>query len=553
MEPRRGGVFDIPAWQAALGTFGAVTHLSVSLFDAQGCRVGDPSPPTALHSLLQAHGYQPGMVTDCLRQCLGHSPTDRPAVVHSAASGLAVVGTSFVSDDAIVGAAVAGYAVVEFCDSASVARLARQAGVPFRELWDVVRKQQPVPMRRLTTHGELLQVLGDSLLREARHLQRVQATATSLTASLAAKDEFLAVLSHELRSPLTPILGWTQVLQNAPDPEQVRRAAVVIQRNALLQLRLVDDLLELNRSWRGSTTLRLQTLELGDEIANAVDAIADTAAAKNLKVRFLDAPEVLYVSADHDRLQQVFRNVLLNAVKFTPPEGLIEASLAREDDVAVARIRDTGAGIASEFLPSAFEMFRQQDSGPRRTHGGLGIGLALVKGLVEAHGGSARIASGGVGKGTEVVLSFPIAATPEAVVVQPAALAKQEIAGARVLVVDDHDDARDLVRHLLTPLGARSVVARDGVEALALLALEEFDLVLCDLHMPRMDGFEFLEELKQMHSGANPPVIAVSALTSSADHVRTAAAGFVAHLDKPFSSNALLQVITQALARHSRP
>ena len=543
--------FDLTAWSSALDKFGAVTRLSVALYGADGRLAGDPAPVTPLHAVFQDHGYDPGLFTECVRQCLTQSIDHRPAVIVAPASGLAVVGTSLLIDGTIVGAAVAGYAVVDFCDSVAIARLAREAGVPFARLWDVARQQQPMPARRLVLHGELLQVLGDTLLRETHRSRQYEAAAAALTTALVAKDEFLAVLSHELRSPLTPILGWAQILKGESGAAQRVHGAAAIERNALLQLRLVEDLLELTRTSRGAAVLHLKVQNLGMALRGALDALADTAPAKGVALHFRDADRRVCIDADWDRLQQIVRNLLDNALKFTPAGGRVDVTLEESGDRAIVRIRDTGEGIAPEFLPFAFEMFRQQEQGQRREHGGLGIGLALVKGLVEAHGGSVSIASGGANRGTEVTMSFPVVEDRQdagAPAVAPAR-AGRELGGVSVLIVDDAPDMRELMRFTLERLGAVVFSAEDGVEALGALTRERVQLVLSDLRMPRMDGFEFLRELDRREGPTHAPVIAVSAFASSADHLVTTAAGFAGHLDKPFDDDALIAVVAPVLAR----
>ena len=544
MSQSEDALFDEHVWRPALEKYGAVTQLTVTLYDAAERVVCcDPMPSTPLFALFQEYGYAPGILAECARDCLAQ-PADRSAVVVAQSYGLAVVGTSLLLEGAIVGAAVAGYALVDFTQSPAIQMLARQAGVPFRQLWQLARQQQPVPRRRLAMHGELLQVLGDTILREncrTRQLKR----------EVAAKDEFLAVVSHELRTPLTPILGWARILKDAGDsPPNRRKAAESIERNALLQIKLVDDLLDLNRIIRDKIPLDIGVHGLSGLLRSALDTMADAAASKNVEIACAGMNEPVSVEGDAGRLQQVFVNVLSNAVKFTPTGGRITVTLQRDADDAVVRIADSGEGIARKFLPHIFEMFRQQEEGTRRRHQGLGIGLAVVKRLIELHRGHVEIASPGVDAGTLVTIRLPSSQqTPDT---QRETIDRwggdaRAFAGLVILLVEDTEDSLEATCAMLEALGANVLLARDGLEALDIMTRSRPDLVLCDLRMPRMDGFEFLRELSRVEGKEHPPVVAVSGLVSKHDHERTEAAGFEGHLHKPFDDAALVSTVRGTL------
>lgn len=401
-------LFSSERWNPALDKFTEATGLSVELFDAGGQIVLNPPRLSPLYALFREYGFQPGLFAECAARCLRQTAA-RPALYVAEAHGLTVVGTSLPFEGEILGVAVAGYSLARFSQVPIVQRWAKEAGVPFDRLWGIVRQQAPLPERRLKVYGELLQVLGDSLLREGFRTWQYKDVADKLKAAAAAKDEFLAVVSHELLSPLTPITGWASMLRKAESLEQVHRAAEAIEHNALLQSRMVEDLIDLNRIARDRMELELEMLDLSALVREVTESRAQTLEAKTLDLQIVDAGEPLPVRGDPVRLEQVFGNILSNAVKFTPAGGSIRVTLGREGVSARVVIADSGKGIAPDFLPFVFDRFRQQKQGGHRGSEGLGIGLAIVKDLVELHKGTVSIASAGPGRGTEVSVRLPLA------------------------------------------------------------------------------------------------------------------------------------------------
>lgn len=543
-----GNLFGSDLWKPALDKFADVTGLNVRLFDVAGQMVLGSNHLAPLVGLFREYGFEPGLFAECARRCVSQT-TDRPVVAVAASHGLTVVGTSLLLEGAIVGAAVAGYALAGFSQVGSVQRWARATGVPFDRLWNVVRQQPPLPERRLRVNGELLQVLGDALLRENHRTRQYEDAVVKLEVASAAKDEFLAVLSHELRTPLAPIAGWASVLKKSESLEQVHRAAEAIERNAFLQSRMIDELLDMSRVTHGTIQLDLEILDLRASVRDAAGASAANIEKKAIRLEIADAGEPLLVEADAGRLQQVFGNVISNAVKFTPAGGTIRVSLGREAGHAQVVVADTGKGIAPEFLPFVFEIFRQQEQGTHRTHEGLGIGLSLVKKLTELLKGTVSVVSAGAGRGTQVTVRLPLAAEVPSLddAANPSATA---LDGLSVLAVEDSADALESLRRLLQLLGAKVSVARDGREALdIMLRGANPDVVLCDLLMPRMDGYEFMRELDGRVSRAHPPVIAVSALASEASRERAIQAGFEGHIKKPYNEAAIVAAVVATLDR----
>jgi signal transduction histidine kinase/ActR/RegA family two-component response regulator len=371
------------------------------------------------------------------------------------------------------------------------------------------------------------------------------------------KDEFLATLSHELRNPLNVILGYSELLLRMPEIEGSQRLikmSEALRRNAQSQSQLINDLLDLSRLQRGKISLNLETVSLAAIIDSAVETVRTDAAAKQIEIRLHVGDHLLLVEGDRLRLQQIAWNLLNNAVKFTPAGGSIEISLGSEGDTAELSVTDTGQGIDEGFLPHVFEMFRQADGSNRRRHGGLGIGLALVRQLVQLHGGTISAESDGPNKGSQFTICLPLlreAAALTSSVVTSGAVELEVFAQKSVLVVDDSEDTIGMLTEVLRVAGANVTTATNGADALRLAEESEFDVILSDISMPEMDGFEFLQRLRKIDGRQQVPVVAITGFGRSDDIARASDAGFYSHLTKPLNLKALAEVLNQ-LAKPSR-
>ena len=370
------------------------------------------------------------------------------------------------------------------------------------------------------------------------------------------KDEFLATLSHELRNPLNVILGYSELLLRMPEIEHSPRLAKMgeaLKRNAQSQSQLINDLLDLSRLQRGKITLNRETVSLAAIIDSAVETVRADAYAKDIDIRVNVSDQLFLVDGDRLRLQQIAWNLLNNAVKFTPAGGSIEISLSGDGESAVLAVEDTGQGIDPGFLPHVFEMFRQADSSRVRRHGGMGIGLALVQQLVQLHHGIVSAESEGTGKGSRFTVRLPL--TREAQRSSPSlAMSPVELnvlAETDFLVVDDSEDTIAMLEQLLKTGGASVTTATNGADALRIAREREFDVILSDISMPEMDGFEFLQRLRQIDGRQDVPVVAITGFGRSDDIERARAAGFFAHITKPLNLQALAEVLQRIRAQGS--
>ena len=403
---------------------------------------------------------------------------------------------------------------------------------------------------------------------EANDMRREEMLDAERNARIAAqraavvKDEFLATLSHELRTPLNAILGWTQVLKykGLPTKEEFQRGMEVIERSTRAQAQLIDDLLDLSRIISGRVRLDVQQVALIDVVKGAI-AIAEPAAeAKGIRLETVLDPGGGIISGDPARLQQILWNLFSNATKFTPRGGRIQVVLQRVNSHIEVRVSDTGAGIPASFLPHVFERFSQKDSSTTRTYGGLGLGLAISKQLVELHGGTLEAKSPGEGRGSTFTLRMPLSIAGAAsetterahpthgLAEEPSAL--PSLHGVSVLVVDDEQDARELIQHMLEDRGAVVTVAESGEAALRVLATSRPDVVISDIGMPRMDGFQFLRRFRaEEPKGRRIPAVALTAFARPEDRKRALLAGYQSHMSKPVDMAELIIVINGLLDR----
>jgi PAS domain S-box-containing protein len=372
------------------------------------------------------------------------------------------------------------------------------------------------------------------------------------------KDEFLSTVSHELRTPLNAIVGWTEVIEiGALSPEEVRKGVEVIKRNALMQAQLIEDLLDLGRISSGKMTLNLSPVDVAQIIRDALAAIEHAAQAKRITIKTM-LGDVRGVLGDAKRLQQVLGNVLTNAVKFTPENGKVTLSTSRVNSHIEIAITDTGKGIAPSFLPQLFERFRQADSSSTRRHGGLGIGLALVKQLTELHGGSVRAYSAGENLGATFTICLPVAAlqedshSPIPTAADPSAAALADLHGIKVMAVDDDQDSLQVIKRILLSRNAEVQTATSVPEAVALFSKFSPDVLLSDIGMPGQDGYELIRQIRELPGGRSVPAAALTALARSEDRTRALTAGFQSHISKPVAAAEVVAMV-RSLANLSAP
>ncbi len=394
-------------------------------------------------------------------------------------------------------------------------------------------------------------------LREAERHARQDAEAANRL-----KDEFLATMSHELRTPLNAILGWASLLQRGEirDPEGIKRGLTTIERNAQAQARLIEDVLDVSRIISGKLRLDGGRVSLR-RIANAaLDVVRPAADARRIKLHIeSDAQDQFELIGDADRLQQIAWNLLSNAVKFTPADGRVTLSMARVGSLIRLTVLDSGAGIAPEHLPFIFERFRQVDSSTTRKYGGLGLGLAIVRHLVELHGGTVSAASDGPGHGATFTVDLPVRVLRDLPSTTPTESGEHPILdsagdllllpGAEVLIVDDDEDSRSLLQLALERTGAHVHVAASAAGAFAVLEQHPIEVMISDIGMPEEDGLSLMRRLRALPKYRDLQAIALTAYAREADVAQAHEAGFQRHVAKPTDVAALTKVVAELVSQ----
>lgn len=403
--------------------------------------------------------------------------------------------------------------------------------------------------------GEAIRFIGTVLNITDR--QRIEAEREQLLAREQAetanriKDEFLAVLSHELRTPLNPILGWSRLLRHGKlDATKTAHALETIERNAKLQTQLIEDLLDVSRILRGKLSLNVIPVNLASTIESAMETVRLAAEAKAIEIQTVFDPTVGQILGDSARFQQVIWNLLSNAVKFTPAGGRVNIRLERMGSQAQIQVSDTGKGIPPDFLPYVFEYFRQADGTTTRTFGGLGLGLAIVRHLVELHGGTVQAESQGEGQGATFTVRLPMMKVDGGIMKDEAPAlvtsSPQPLIGIRVLLVDDEADARDLVAFILELAGASVTSVASAIAALEALVQTQPDVLVSDIGMPEMDGYMLIRQVRAMPQGQQILALALTAYAGEIDYRQALAAGFQQHISKPVEPAQLVEAIASA-------
>ena len=441
-------------------------------------------------------------------------------------------------------------------------RRAREDGRAEDERWHVRKDGSRFYCSGVTTplrNGDFFgyaKIARDETARERQEAERTQALRCDAESAVALKDEFLAVMSHELRHPLNMININVELLARMPEIRQstvFQRAASIIRNSVMSQAKIIDDLMDMSRVRTGKLTMTMAPVLPDVMVRSIVEVMRADPAARDVAIGISGSAEGMHVLADVVRIEQVLMNLLSNALKFSPKNGRIEVHLEREDGQLRIDVTDSGQGIAPSFLPHVFDMYGQSVSVTTRSKGGLGIGLALVREIVALHGGRVEAFSEGIGKGARFSVWLPLLEGAAAPQTRHGEGGEDGMAGLRILVVDDMEDMLQVFKSLLEVSGATVFAASSALEGLKLLEREEVDLLISDISMPEIDGYEFLRRVRKMPGRAALPAIAVSGMRRDNDIADAREAGFSAHLGKPLSVERLNDIVADLLPRRHGP
>ena len=418
------------------------------------------------------------------------------------------------------------------------------------------------PIKDPTGHVVGASKVARDITEQKKAVEEAEAVRSQAERASRMKDEFLTTLSHELRTPLNAVLGWANILRlEKLQGEELKQGLDIIERNARAQAQLIEDLLDMSRIISGKIRLDLQEVDLPSVLNESIETLRATANAKGVRLIPAVRPFAVPISGDPNRLQQIFWNLLHNAIKFTPKDGRIQVRLRRVHSYVEVSFIDTGEGIAPEFLPYVFDRFQQGDASTTRRHGGLGLGLAIVKHLVELHGGNVRATSDGIGQGATFTLYFPLFASypepdkeslrPKAALTESQPLPHIPLGNVHVLVVEDEIDGRNLVERLLETAGATVSVADSASEAMERILVKRPDVLICDIGMQGEDGYSFMRRLRILEQNQESvlPAIALTAYARPEDRAEALRSGFQSHLAKPVEPAELLLVVSSLVGR----
>lgn len=529
-------------WHPALEKFGAATGLTIVVYESPDAHLLGPVHVTAPFHAMTHGGREPALFGECAHACLAEA--EAPVVQED--HGVGVIGSPLRRDDEVIGAVVAGYRLTAFPEEAAIERFARRHDRPMQALWPTIRREAPLRRARLRVYADLLAAFTDTLLRASLRAQDAAQAAARLAEANASKDQFLAMLAHELRNPLAPIRIAAQLIgHRAASPSDTETAREILNRQVAHLGRLLEDLLDVSRITRGKIELRKEPVDLATVVATALEASRPLIEEHGHQVAVSVPRDPVTLEADPVRLAQVLTNLVNNAAKYTPPRGQIRVVAAQEGREVVLRVRDNGQGMPPELVPRVFDLFTQGDRSLAHTAGGLGIGLTVVRTLVERHGGTVAASSAGPGRGSEFVVRLPIG-EPQAA--RPGVSAAEVQADVHplprlhVLVIEDNTDMRVLLQALLTGEEHRVEAADTGAAGVELARTGRPDVVLVDIGLPDLDGYEVGRQIRVI-LGPSVRLIALTGYGQAEDRQRSRAAGFDAHLVKPVSGTLLHETI----------